>query len=56
MITSSNGKATCTGYASFIDERATMRACLEPLHRDLEDAGEEGRKRLTKVQHLSSSS
>lgn len=52
MITTSEGKPRCMGYAAFIEQRATMREWLEPLERDLKNLGDEGRERLTKLQHL----
>jgi hypothetical protein len=52
MITTSDGRATCMGYASFIEQRTTMNQWLEPLERDLKQLDEGGRKRLTQLQHL----
>jgi hypothetical protein len=52
MIVSADGKMACLGYASFIEQRATMQEWLDPLEHDLEDLGETGRQRLTELQHL----
>jgi hypothetical protein len=52
MITSVNGRLTCMGYAAFLERRDTMDEWLKPLQRDLENLGDGGRQRLTKVQHL----
>lgn len=52
MISVSDGRATCIGYASFIEQRATMKRWLEPLERDLKQLDEAGRTRLTGLQHL----
>jgi hypothetical protein len=52
MITAMNGKPTCMGYASFVEQRDKMKEWLDPLERDLMDIGEEGRRRLTRLQHL----
>jgi hypothetical protein len=52
MITALNGKPACIGYSSFMEQRAKMKEWLDPLEHDLKDIGEEGRKRLTKLQHL----
>lgn len=51
MITTSHGKMNCLGYASFIDQRSTMRAWLEPFENDLQELGDGGRERLTDLQH-----
>jgi hypothetical protein len=52
MIVTADGTPTCMGYATFVEQRATMREWLEPLERDLKNVREEGRKRLTELQHL----
>jgi hypothetical protein len=52
MIVASDGTPTCMGYATFLEQRATMKEWLEPLERDLREIGEGGRKRLTELQHL----
>ena len=52
MIESADGKLTCLGYASFIERRSTMAEWLDPIAHDLQDIGEAGCKRLTKLQHL----
>ena len=52
MITTSDGKPRCMGYAVFIERRAKMSEWLDPLERDLEDLGDEGRERLRELQHL----
>jgi hypothetical protein len=52
MIAASSGRATCIGYASFIDQRASMSRWLVPLERDLGQLDEGGRARLTELQHL----
>jgi hypothetical protein len=51
MITSSNGKPTCMGYASFLEQRAKMDEWLQPLEHDLRNTSDAGRKRLTELQH-----
>ena len=52
MILSADGKMTCLGYASFIDQRPTMQGWLQPLENDLENLRDSGRRRLTELQHL----
>jgi hypothetical protein len=52
LIVSAAGKQTCMGYASFIDQRPAMSEWLDPLERDLRRIGPEGKRRLTKLQHL----
>jgi hypothetical protein len=52
MIVTSDGTPTCMGYATFVEQRATMKEWLVPLARDLSEIEESGRKRLTKLQHL----
>jgi hypothetical protein len=52
MIVNTNGTPTCMGYATFVDERGTMKEWLEPLERDLRDIGQDGSERLKKLQHL----
>jgi hypothetical protein len=52
MIVEPNGRPACMGYASFLEQRATMTEWLEPLERDLRQIGDDGRRRLTDVQHL----
>ncbi len=52
MIASADNKIACLGYASFIDHRSTMAEWLEPLENDLQDIHDEGRRRLTELQHL----
>jgi hypothetical protein len=52
MIVTTDGRPTCMGYATFVEQRATMREWLDPLERDLREIGEGGRKRLTELQHL----
>jgi hypothetical protein len=52
MIVTSGSTPTCMGYASFVEQRATMKEWLVPLERDLSEIEEGGRKRLTKLQHL----
>jgi hypothetical protein len=52
MIVSADGKLTCLGYASFIDQRSTMRQWLQPLNDDLVNLGDEGHERLIVLQHL----
>lgn len=51
MITASHGKMSCLGYASFIEQRATMKAWLEPFENGLHQLDDEGRQRLTELQH-----
>ncbi len=51
MITASNGKMSCLGYASFIEQRAAMKAWLEPFENDLDQLDDGGRQRLTELQH-----
>jgi hypothetical protein len=52
MILSADSKMTCLGYASFIERRPTMQEWLQPLENDLENLRDDGRKRLTELQHL----
>jgi hypothetical protein len=52
MIVWAEDKPECLGYASFIEQRATMKEWLDPLEHDLENLGEGGREGLTKLQHL----
>ncbi|HEU0318864.1 MAG TPA: hypothetical protein VFR49_16135, partial [Solirubrobacteraceae bacterium] len=52
MIDGGNGKMTCIGYASFIEQRARMQDWLDPLERDLRSFGAADRPRLTELQHL----
>ncbi len=52
MIVTSDGKATCMGFATFVRQRATMKEWLDPLERDLREIDDGGRSRLTKLQHL----
>lgn len=52
MIVTSGNTPTCMGYATFVEQRATMNEWLDPLERDLSEIEEGGRKRLTKLQHL----
>ena len=51
MITAANGKPTCIGYATFLEERAEMAEWLEPLERDLTHLQDGGRERLKELQH-----
>jgi hypothetical protein len=52
MIDTSRDAPTCLGYASFIEKRDTMEQWLDPLEQHLKDLSDEGRARLTKLQHL----
>jgi len=52
MIISADNKLACLGYASFIDNRATMNEWLEPLENDFEHLEDGGRQRLAELQHL----
>ena len=52
MIVTSDGKPTCMGFATFVGHRATMKEWLDPLERDLRQMNEDGRARLTRLQHL----
>jgi len=52
MISAVNGRATCLGYAAFVEQRDTMDEWLKPLERDLENLDDGGRRRLTRIQHL----
>jgi len=52
MISYSNGRPTCMGYASFREQRPALAEWLEPLERDLKGIDDRGRLRLTKLQHL----
>lgn len=52
MITTSDGKPRSLGYSAFIQQRATMGEWLDPLERDLKNLQDEGRNRLTEIQHL----
>jgi hypothetical protein len=52
MITVSQGKMSCLGYASFVEQRAMMKAWLEPFENDLGQMDDGGRQRLTELQHV----
>ncbi len=52
MIDTSREHATCFGYATFIEQRAKMAQWLDPLEQHLLGLTDEGRERLTKLQHL----
>jgi len=52
MIVTSDEKTTCMGYATFVEQRATMKEWLDPLEQDLRQMDDGGRARLTKLQHL----
>lgn len=52
MIVTTDGTPTCMGYATFVEQRATMTEWLDPVERDIKEIDEGGRKRLTKLQHL----
>lgn len=52
MIVTLDGKPTCMGFATFVGHRATMKEWLDPLERDLRQMNEDGRARLTRLQHL----
>ena len=52
MIVTSDGKATCMGFATFVRQRATMKEWRDPRARDLREIDDGGRLRLTKLQHL----
>jgi hypothetical protein len=51
MLSTDNGKPTCLGYASFIDQRDKMDRWLAPLEHDLRHLQDDGRRRLTDLQH-----
>jgi hypothetical protein len=51
MITASQDKMSCLGYASFTEQRATMKSWLEPLENDLHHLDDGGQQRLTELQH-----
>jgi hypothetical protein len=52
MIEPVNGKISCRGYASFIDNRSEMEEWLTPVEYDLEHLQDGGRNRLTDLQHM----
>ncbi len=52
MLPPSGDKRDCLGYASFLDQRATLARWLDPLGHDLRSIDDAGRRRLTDVQHL----
>jgi len=52
MITVSHDKMSCLGYASFVEQRAMMKAWLEPFENDLGQMDDGGRQRLTELQHV----
>jgi hypothetical protein len=52
MIISEGNKMTCLGYASFVEHCSTMEEWLTPLEHALENLENEGRKRLTDLQHM----
>jgi hypothetical protein len=52
MIVSADGRLTCLGYASFIDQRASMTEWLQPLENDFEHLQDGGQERLVDLQHL----
>jgi hypothetical protein len=52
MIVAVDDIPTCMGYATFVEQRASMNRWLEPLELDLKQIDDSGRKRLRKLQHL----
>jgi hypothetical protein len=52
MISPAGTRATCIGYASFVEQRGTMSRWLDPLEQDLKQLEDGGRRRLTELQHL----
>lgn len=52
MIVAQHGKMSCLGYASFLKHRSSMKEWLDPLEHDLETLTDDGRARLTQLQHL----
>jgi hypothetical protein len=52
MIKVSGDRPRCMGYAEFVERRWTMRRWLEPIERDLRNLDDDGRERLTELQHL----
>jgi len=52
MIVSADDSVKCLGYASFVKDRSAMEEWLSPLEHDLENVQDDGRKRLTDLQHL----
>jgi hypothetical protein len=52
MIQPVDGRMTCLGYASFIEQQSKMAEWLESLEHDLENLDTGGRERLTELQHL----
>jgi hypothetical protein len=52
MIVTPNGKPACMGYASFMEQRESMKEWLEPLEHDLRQMEDDGRRRLIELQHL----
>jgi hypothetical protein len=52
MIESVDSKKNCLGYASFIRQRSTMEEWFAALVDDLENLQDDGRNRLTELQHV----
>jgi hypothetical protein len=51
MIATADSKRSCLGYALFLEQYSTMQAWLQPLEHDLKHLDDDGRKRLTDLQH-----
>jgi hypothetical protein len=51
MIVRPDGRSTCMGYAEFMVQRGAMAEWLDPIERDLRNLDDEGRRRLTALQH-----
>jgi hypothetical protein len=52
MIEVVSSRVTCIGYDKFLQQRESMQIWLSPLERDLQNLQEDGRERLTELQHL----
>jgi hypothetical protein len=52
MIANVDGRSRCLGYAAFLEKRNCMEQWLGPLEADLRNLQDDGRRRLTEIQHL----
>jgi len=52
MISTSDSRVACIGYAAFLQQSASMEMWLQPITNDIQNLQEGGRKRLTELQHL----
>jgi hypothetical protein len=52
MIVTADSRLGCLGYASFIEHADRLEQWLTPIERDLRSIGDDGRRRLTRLQNL----